>query len=295
MPASSKLSRLVMPLALLAAILACTTFAPSTATPEPTPLSSPTVEPSSTPTASLTPALTESPTPSPTATSPLPVATAGVTRLEGPQISFNGVSFDLNLAEAVYVRLPDDQGDVDGHTVFAFAPQGLCREVGCVEVYPVASFAGAIPGGREIMLKLWEAVNGDPMSYFPTWGAAILIQANTVKLQFEGMQGLRAVVMRGQDAYPADHDSLIYEFNGLTVDGRYYVVVTIPLDIPILGDGPILPTDPKEQSKFITEYNSTVQSQLDALPSSEFFPDLQWCDALAESVRIGNYVEVPAP
>jgi hypothetical protein len=218
-----------------------------------------------------------------------------VTRLEGPHISYNGVSFELYLAEAVYIHLPDDQWDVDGHSTFAFAPQGLCREVGCVEVYPVASFAGAIPDGREIMLKLWDAVNGDPMSYFPTWGAAILIQANTLKLQFEGMQGIRAVVMRGQDAYPADHDSLIYEFNGLTVDGRYYIVVTVPLDIPFLGDGPILPTDPKEQSKFITEYNRTAQSQLDILPSSDFFPDLQFCDALAESVRIGNYVEAPAP
>lgn len=278
----------------LAAILACSTFSAPTSTPDsaPLPSSTPTSPPTSA--ATSTPTQTAPPTPSPTLTPP-PASTAGVTRLAGPQISFNGMSFDLYLAEAVYVRLPDSQGDVDGHTVFAFAPQGLCREVGCVEVYPVASFAGAIPGGREIMLKLWDAVNGDPTSYFPTWGAAILIQADTVKLQFEGMQGLRAVVMRGQAAYPADHDSLIYEFNGLTVDGRYYVVVTVPLDIPILGDGPILPADPQEQSKFITEYNSTVQSQLDTLPSSEFLPDLQWCDALAESVRIGSYIEVPAP
>ncbi len=295
MPAFSKPSRLIALFALLAAMLACTSLTPSTPTSESIPSPSPTFVPSSTPITTSTPTLAPSPAPSPTATSPLPAPTAGVTRLEGPHISYNGVSFDLYLAEAVYVRLPAGQGDVDGHTTFAFAPQGLCREVGCVEVYPVASFAGQVPGGREIMLKLWDAVNGDPMSYFPTWGAAILIQSNTVKLQFEGMQGLRAVVMRGQNAYPADHDSLIYEFNGLTVDGRYYVMVTVPLDIPVLGDGPILPTDPKEQSRFITEYNSTVQAQLDTLPSSEFFPDLQFCDALAESVRIGNYVEVPAP
>lgn len=295
MPAFSKPSRLIAPFALLATILACSIFAPPTPTPESIPSTSPTVEPSSTPTESPTSAPAESPTPSPTVTPPSPAPTAGVTRLEGPQISFNGVSFDLYLAEAVYVHLSDDQWDVDGHTTFAFAPQGLCREVGCVEVYPVSSFAGQIPGGEAIMLNLWDAVNGDPSSYFPTWGAAILIQSNTVKLQFEGMQGLRAVVMRGQASYPAVHNSLIYEFNGLTADGRYYVVVTVPLDIPVLGDGPVLPSDPAEQEQFVLEYNSIVEAQLNELPSSDFFPDLQSCDALAESVRIGNYVEVPAP
>lgn len=294
MPASSKPSRLAVPLVLLAAILACSTFSAPTSTPESDSPPSSTAAPSITPTAPITPTQTASPTPSPTLTPP-PASTIGATRLEGPHISYNGVSFDLYLAEAVYVRPPDDQWDVDGHTTFAFAPQGLCREVGCVEVYPVASFAGQIPGGEAIMLNLWDAVNGDPSSYFPTWGAAILIQTDTVKLQFEGMQGLRAVVMRGQAAYPAVHNSLIYEFNGLTVDSRYYVVVTVPLDIPILGDGPVLPSDPAEQEQFILEYNNMVETQLNELPSSDFFPDLQACDALAESVRIGNYVEVPAP
>ena len=254
-----------------------------TGTPMPTPPPPPTPLPTETraPTATLTSQPTQAPTETAQPTlEPTPEGLA----LQGPVVAHNGIAFEFasNLGDTVYASSPSEY--VDGYTRFAFAPAGYCREIGCVEVFEVKAYEDAFPGRP-----------------LPPVGAATILRAQSQPLEFQGGSGTRSVKMYGQDIYWANNDAIVYEYRGLTEDGQYYVLVTFPLDAPILlssfdpeqntneGALPVpfpLPTDPVERDTAIREYNQEVERQLDLLVAEDFVPDLGLLDALVNSIRI---------
>jgi hypothetical protein len=184
---------------------------------------------------------------------------------------------------------------------FAFAPAGLCREVGCVTIYDTAVFQTSIPGGGSIISELQAMIDGAAAPFIPTWGAAILIEAHTERLAFQNGAGARAIVMRGQDGYFANNEAIIYNFHGLTADGQFYVNVEIPLDAPILlstydplaNSNPHalplpnpLPEDFIELSDAIRLYNIEAEQQLEGLDTAVFIPDIALLDALVASLLV---------
>jgi hypothetical protein len=150
--------------------------------------------------------------------------------LTGPVISYKGISFTLDpaLGDRVYVKSFDDSlGDIN----FLFASEGYCYDAGCVAVFPVERYRET-PWGGDIVPKLQAAIDTQSDDFFPTVGAAILLRAQTQHIQFENGAGIRAVVMRGQDGYFANNEAIMYDFHGLTNDGKYYIEVMSPIDAP---------------------------------------------------------------
>lgn len=193
------------------------------------------------------------PTPPPTPTQE-PTAAPAPPPVEA---AFNGVRFllDGRLAEQVY-PMEETWGEMT-YTVFKFTPEGLCRDVGCIELYDVAAY---------------EAVHPDfPL---PPLGAAVILKAQEQKVDFQNGSGARAVLMYGQNGYFANNEALLYEFKGFTADGRFYILITIPIDVPILlttydpaqnqnRDAiPVpadLPADSRTLSDLIFQYNQKVK------------------------------------
>lgn len=263
------------------------------------------------PIASATPTTTPSPRPSPTeslaptstsppSATPTMTATLAAIQLAGPNITYAGISFTLDaaLAENITLDLSDAPLVV---AQFAFAPAGLCREVGCVTIYDTAEFQTNIPGGDSIVSQLQAMIDGTATPFIPTWGAAILIEAQTEQLAFQNGSGARAIVMRGQDGYFANNEAIIYNFHGLTADGRFYVNIEIPLDAPILLSTydplansnpnaiPVpnpLPEDYFELSDAMRLYNIEAERQLEGLDTAVFSPDLTLLDALVASLLV---------
>jgi hypothetical protein len=253
--------------------------------------------PTHTPLSTLVPPPVATETPLPTATSVPPTLpptattastvepTSHAVVLKGPTVSFNGISFvlDPGLGDTVYASASSDY--VDGYTCFSFASAGYCYEVGCVQVYDVQAYEKAYPGR--------------PM---PPVGAAVILLAQKQSLEFQSGSGTRAVKMYAQNIYWVHNDAIRYEYRGLTEDGQYYVVVTSPVDAPILLSGsdpeqntnegalplPLpLPADPDARDKLIREYNQVAERQLDQLAAEDFVPDLGVLDALVTSISIG--------
>jgi hypothetical protein len=221
--------------------------------------------------------------------------------LGGNHASYNGISFsvDPKLGEAVFMRVAPGP---PAYTEFSFAPEGDCEKVGCVRVYLVEGFR-LYPFGDDIMDDLQAAIETGSDHYFPTWGSAILLRAQTQHIRFQNGAGIRATVMRAQKGFFANNEALVYDFHGLTDDGQYYVVVTFPIDAPIL----LSTYDPDENTNeaaipvpeipeddpfdlFLNEvmlaYNQEAQRQLDALGSAGFIPDLGTLDALVGSLLV---------
>ncbi len=218
--------------------------------------------------------------------------------LIGPVFSYKGINFKVDpvLGSQVFVQ---DGPDWFGGINFSLAPEGFCREVGCVTVYPVRQYR-ALPWGASLIDKLQEAIETQSYDYFPTVGAAILLRARTQHIRFENGSGIRAIVMRGQDGYYANNEAIVYDFHGLTDDGRYYVVVEFPIDAPILLSSydPEENTNPKaipapgirrddpQWAPTMIEYNREAARQLEELNDSSFTPALGLLDALVDSLHI---------
>ncbi|MCP4416658.1 MAG: hypothetical protein GY805_08545, partial [Chloroflexi bacterium] len=271
------------------------TLTPTKVLPSATAVSS-SPQPSATPPPMPTVTATPLPTSEPTATAILVTtpteASPDVLALPAGEVVFNGVRFQLNgrLANQIY-PLEETWDDLT-YTVFKFAPEGLCREVGCIEVYDVAAYEAAHPDFP-----------------LPPLGAATILSAQKQTVAFQNGDGSRSVLMRGQDGYFANNEALLYDFHGFTEDGRFYILVTIPIDasillstfdpaensnsnaIPVPDD---LPTDYIELSNVIFEYNQEIVPQLDLLTAVDFTPGLDLLDALVTSLQIAD-PSPPAP
>jgi hypothetical protein len=215
--------------------------------------------------------------------------------LEGPAISYNGVSFDLAplLGDTIYTHDEQMYGAEVNYTSFTFAPEGWCQEVGCVEVYPLEQYQAAFPDYP-----------------LPPLGAATIIRAQDQALSFQNGDGARSIRMRGQDGFFANNEALVYDFQGYSDDGQFYVSIIIPIDAPILLSSadpsantnaaaipaPIeLPGDPGQLSDVMREYNQEVERQLDLLAATDFMPSLSVLDALVTSLRVEALTGCPAP
>lgn len=261
--------------------------------PTPVPTEPPPAE-TSLPTARPSPVPTETDLPTPTSPPPTqpPTPTAVPTVeptpepvvIKGPTVSYNGITFDLDpgLGDTVYASTPKD--DVAGYTRFALEPAGYCSDVGCVQVLEVQAYEEAFPG-----LPL------------PPMGAATIFRAQDRTLSFQGGSGTRSVRMYAQDIYWVHNDAIVYDFQGFTEYEQYYVLVTFPIDAPILlscsdpekntNEGALPIPDPMPDDGFaridaIEEYNREAERQLDLLAAGEFAPDLGLLDTLVASLRI---------
>lgn len=219
--------------------------------------------------------------------------------LAGPHVRYGGVEFTLDpmLGSEVFVRRG---AGALGELQFSLTPEGLCRQVGCVTVYPALQYRSQIVWGSAILDGLEAALETESLEYFPTIGAAILVRAKTEHLRFGNGRGLRAVVMRGQDVFWANNEALVYDFHGLTDDGQYYVVVTVPVDAPVLLSSydpaentntsaipvPEQPEDEQQRVMMMSEYNQEVQRQLELLTVQSFAPGLGLLDAWVSSLRV---------
>ena len=183
-----------------------------TETPEPTPTPRPPTE---------TPAPTETSSPEPTQPpAPTLEPTPSVLALKGPIVSLYGTSFAVDPAlgdEVFAVPASDSLGDVE----FSFAPDGYCRQVGCITVYPVEAYREEILFGADIVDGLESAIQTRSNGYFPVLMAHILLRAQTRHLRFQNGTGMRALVMKGQNTVFANNESIQYEFLGQPVVCQY--------------------------------------------------------------------------
>ncbi|MCP5095060.1 MAG: hypothetical protein GY943_05880, partial [Chloroflexi bacterium] len=250
--------------------------------PTPSPLASPVS------TATITPSPPRTATPAPPAT-PTEMPLPDILTFPAGEIAFNGVRFQLDyrIANQIF-PIEKTWGDLT-YTVFKFAPEGLCREVGCIEVYDVAAYEAAHPDFP-----------------LPPLGAATILSAQKQALTFQNGNGSRTILMRGQDGYFANNEALLYDFQGYTDDGRFYILITIPIDAPILLSTidpaqnsnpnaiPVpdeLPTDYIALSGVIFEYNQEIAQRLELLAAADFTPGLDVLDTLVISLQI----EDPSP
>ncbi len=281
----------------------------SNSTPLPTALPQPTVTQRAMPTATLAPTQTPFPTETPAPATVLPTASiaptscttpVSVTRDKG-KISYNGVSFSYDPALATSFTAQDcpfipfqeglAPGDVHvAYTLFTVPSYNKRETYLQPEIKVVAvneenrqGYNGWFYPSLETLGDLKKMLTTQPQP--SPWFDASPLHVRPHYLHFQNGTGVRAVVEYQQDPYFFASAGLLYAFDGLTRDGRYYVGVRFPIEASFLPF-PNWPDDYNEQRKVIDAYNQEALQRLKHMKDSDFTPSLKALDALVASLQI---------
>ena len=112
--------------------------------------------------------------------------------------------------------------------------------------------------------------------------------SNLSQLDFQNGSGVRFVSVYGiQDMVPVDNENLVYVFQGLTNDGKYYIKAVVRLlhsQLPEIGE---IPEDvyAAADASVVEEYFKGFEKLLDQ-NEADFAPALDWIDAFLGSLRV---------
>jgi len=230
------------------------------------------------------------------------------------RVNHLGISFDLDSALA------------DTLTASACPAVAYQENQGPGEAHPsYISFTFPIEDGRttdyQPELRIYE-VAGDMSQYlFPlnsldelqtvlsekpepvTWFDSSPLHTHQSYLNFGNGTGIRGLVQYMQDFFFYTNNGLLYEYQGLTQDGRYVVNLRYPLSVPFLMEleGSLLPptnlnppaiaisewpSDYDQQVKVIDAYNTEALSRFKQMKDNDASPNIALLDALVESIRV---------
>ena len=168
-----------------------------------------------------------------------------------------------------------------------------------IMVYPTPEFEAVSAGAaqslaklRAILASLSAPLTNDSIPGIPTFNAGQLFVSNMQAISFQNGSGVRALTQYAQYLATANNFELSYQYQGLTSDGKYYVIVILPVNIPFLAaddkpdaavptDGIPIPANGPDES-----YYTAVLQKLNGTSPDEFTPSLLLLDALIQSINI---------
>jgi len=158
-------------------------------------------------------------------------------------------------------------------------------------IYPVKELEDANEGAGQIVASLQTLLESPqeltPMPFLPLFNAAQVMHAHVQYLDFKGGQGLRYLTEFDQGLVPINNHELIYTYQGMTSDGKYYVAAVLPVNHPSLPtDENITGNEPPEFTGDFPAYLANVASALNPQAADTFTPDLTQLDAMMSSLEI---------
>ncbi len=127
------------------------------------------------------------------------------------------------------------------------------------------------------------AFNPDTLPFLPDQKAAQVFHAAEKILPFQNGTGIRYITLYSQAAFPAfDNQYLIYTFQGLTGDGKYYVSATLPIHLSAMDSAVSTPANAEESASSFKTARDLLNQQEPAIQ-----PLLNSLDALVQSISAG--------
>lgn len=252
-------------------------------------------------------------------TAAAPLATATSTPPNGTPVSFQNVGFiipdGLALgANAELVPLANDENTAPWQIApehirfefYGYNDQLATARAMEIRIYPTQEYASMNVGASLNLPKLESflaapdaPIDSRKLPSVPYYNAAQMFAARVKPIKFTGGSGVRMMTEYGQAVGPAVNTATLYHFQGLTSDGRYYIIAILPLGASILIDGgdplAVPPPGGVQFPGFTTlnpsDYESYFQAVISALNSADptaFSPSLEMLDALIESITVST-------
>ena len=168
-------------------------------------------------------------------------------------------------------------------------------------VFPAADYAAVNPSAATEIQRLQALLNGsaaptaENLPHITFFNAAQAFAAQIEIVTFQNGRGMRFVTEYAQYYVTANNRDLFYQFQGLTSDGKYYILALLPVTHPLLA----LDSDPAsivpaggvtfpgyEDQTAIEAYYPAVVSLLNVSAPNSFTPSLASLDALIQSISV---------
>jgi hypothetical protein len=157
-------------------------------------------------------------------------------------------------------------------------------------IYPVAELVsyneayGAIVTNLQALLQNRQPVKHVP--FLPMINASQVMHPQMQFLDFKNGSGVRFLTQYDQAVTPINNLELIYAFQGLTSDGKYYVSAMLPVNHPELpNDLRVTEEQMAEMNDFPAYLNKTI-TWLEQQPKESFTPNLAQLDAMIQSIEM---------
>ncbi len=150
-----------------------------------------------------------------------------------------------------------------------------------IEVAEVADLLKIKPGMQDIYNRLKTMLDADTaddgtvqMPFLSETNAGQALSSNHKLVNFMNGKGLRYITFMTQGVGPINNDYLLYIYQGLTANGKYYVSATMPISAKALPDPATVP----DMMDDVDGYYKSVSDMLDQQPANAFTPDLDYLD-----------------
>lgn len=157
-------------------------------------------------------------------------------------------------------------------------------------VYPVEGMAvneTAAKTVESLKVLLQDQKVGDQLPYLPLSSDIQIMHTQVKFLPFKNGTGLRFLSQLGNGMAPINNHQLLYTYQGLTSDGKYYISAQLPVYLPGL---PMNSTDtdnlPLEFTSDYTTYVTGIVNRLNLEEDSAYTPDLSKLDVMMESIEV---------
>ncbi|MBX2998064.1 MAG: carboxypeptidase regulatory-like domain-containing protein [Caldilineaceae bacterium] len=158
-------------------------------------------------------------------------------------------------------------------------------------IYPVEELTEINEGAGQIVASLKTLLQSpqeiQTLPFLPLYNAGQMMHTHLQYLDFQNGQGLRYLTQFSQAVVPINNYELIYTYQGLTSDGKYYVAAVLPVNHPSLpADVQITGNEPPELTSDFDAYLANVVAALNPEAASSFTPDLTQLDAMMSSLEV---------
>jgi len=172
-----------------------------------------------------------------------------------------------------------------------------------IYIYPAGEFQQVSPTVGEQIARVMNALRGAPLSKdtmpgIPFFNAGQVFAAQIQIIHFKNGSGVRLLTEYAQSFATINNRDLFYHFQGLTEDGKYYIIVILPVTAPMLAsdedpessippDGVPFPGYDDPNADF-NAYYAAITEKLNAAGADSFQPSLNQLDVLIQSILVTN-------
>ena len=173
-----------------------------------------------------------------------------------------------------------------------------------IMIYPAQDYA-AVSTGAATSIQRLDAILQSPstpltngvLPRLPFANAEQIIAGAPGLISFKNGSGVRVLTEYAQYFAQINNEELFYHFEGLTTDGTFYIVTTLPINADFLApgsdqsspapaDGVPFPGYDSTDSGVFENYYKAVVDRLDAMAPGSFHPSLSSLDELISSLEV---------
>jgi len=140
---------------------------------------------------------------------------------------------------------------------------------------------------QDLQALLQSPQEAKTLPFLPPTTSVQQMHAQVKTLDFKNGKGVRYLTQYSNGMSPINNQWIFYTFQGLTIDGQYYIAAVLPV---YLNGLPSYPTDtsnlPLEFTSDFATYIQNTTNQLNLQSDSDYAPDLGKLDALVQSIEV---------